>query len=68
MTFEGHHVEVDGSVVVRSRTTATHVGEFMGIAPTGRRIAWDAVSIVWVRDGRVVGQWARPDLGASTVS
>ena len=25
-------------------------------------LPWDAVNIVYVRDGRVVGQWAQPDL------
>jgi len=29
---------------------------------TGRRITWDHVSIVKVKDGRVTGQWAQPDL------
>lgn len=62
MSFDGHSVAVDETVVVRSHTVATHVGEFLGVAPTGRRIGWDAISMVWVKDGRVVGQWAQPDL------
>ena len=33
-----------------------------GVAPTGRRIEWDHVAIVKVKAGRVVGQWAQPDL------
>jgi predicted ester cyclase len=55
---------IDGgeAVVIRSRTEATHVGEFLGVAATGRRISWDSIAIVWVKDGRVVGQWAEPDL------
>ena len=52
------------AVVVRGHTTATHVGEFLGVAPTGRRIRWDWIAVVQVRDGRVVGQWAQPDLFA----
>jgi predicted ester cyclase len=50
------------TVVVRSHTTATHVGEFLGIAGTGRRIAWDSIALVQVANGRVIGQWAQPDL------
>jgi predicted ester cyclase len=55
-------VEGSEAVTVHSRVEATHVGEFLGVAPTGRRIAWDNVSIVRVRGGRVIGQWAQPDL------
>ena len=62
MTFEGHHVSVADTVVIRSRTEATHVGEFHGIAPSGRRIGWGSVRLVWIKDARVIGQWAQPDL------
>ncbi len=55
-------VEGQDAVVIRIRTEATHVGEFLGIPATGLRIAWDSVTIVKVKDGRVVGQWAQPDL------
>jgi predicted ester cyclase len=50
------------TVVVRSRTKATHVGAFLGIAGTGRRVEWDSIAMVQVAEGRVVGQWAQPDL------
>ena len=49
-------------VTVRNHVEATHTGEFLGIAPTGRRVAWDNVAIVKIKDGKVVGQWAQPDL------
>ena len=57
---------VDGpeTVVIRSHVSATHTGEFLGVSPTGRRVEWDAITMVQVRDGRVVGQWAQPDLFA----
>jgi SnoaL-like polyketide cyclase len=51
-------------VVARQHTTATHIGEFLGIPATGRRIHWDAITMVRVEDGRVIGQWAQPDLFA----
>jgi predicted ester cyclase len=55
-------IESEDAVVILQRNEATHVGEFLGIPATGRRIAWHAVTVAWVRDGRVVGQWAQPDL------
>jgi predicted ester cyclase len=62
MTFDGHRAQAADTVVIRSRMAATHTGEFLGAAPTGRRITWNTLALVWVRDGRVVGQWAQPDL------
>lgn len=50
------------TVVVRAHTTATHSGAFLGIPATGRRVEWDSITMVQVRDGKVVGQWAQPDL------
>jgi predicted ester cyclase len=63
MTFTPQEV-VEGrhTVVIRTLIEATHTGEFIGIAPTGRRIAWDNIAIAHVKDGRVVGQWIQPDL------
>ena len=59
---EEEAIEGQDAVVIRNRIEATHTGEFLGIPATGRRIAWDAISIVQVSNGRVVGQWAQPDL------
>jgi len=56
MTFDGHRVQAADTVVIRSRMQATHAGEFLGVAPTGRRITWNTLALAWVRDGRVVGQ------------
>jgi predicted ester cyclase len=55
-------VEGEDTVTLRSSIEATHVGPFLGIDPTGRRVRWDNISIVHVSDGKVVGQWAQPDL------
>ena len=35
----------------------THKGEFMGIPPTGRQIAFDVFDMLRVRDGKVVEHW-----------
>ena len=55
-------IESAAGVTARSHVTATHTGEFLGVGPTGRRVEWDHVAIVKIKDGRVVGQWAQPDL------
>jgi predicted ester cyclase len=52
----------DKAVVTRIHNEATHVGTFLGIPPTGRRISWDAILIVQVKNEHVVGQWAQSDL------
>jgi predicted ester cyclase len=46
--------EGQDAVVVREHIEATHVGEFLGIPATGRHITWEAVTIVKVKDDRVV--------------
>lgn len=48
-------------VIVRSRLTGTHDGEFAGHAPTGRRIDVDQLQIERVRDGRIVEHWRVTD-------
>ena len=35
----------EDTVVVRFVVEATHQGELLGIAPTGRRVRWDAVDV-----------------------
>jgi len=55
-------VEGEDTVVTRSHVEATHTGQFLGIAATGRKVEWDVISIVKVRDGRIFWQWVQPDL------
>jgi len=63
MTFREEDItESADGVTVRLRVEAIHSHDFLGIPATGRRITWDHVSIVKVKDGRVTGQWAQPDL------
>lgn len=49
--------------LVAARWTArgTNHGEFMGMPPTGRRIALDGMTIQRVQDGRIVEGWMQPD-------
>jgi predicted ester cyclase len=55
-------VEGEKAVVVRQRVEATHVNEFLGISATGRRVSWDAVTMVKVKDGRVIENYTLLDL------
>ena len=55
-------IEGGDAVVVRARVEGTHIGTFLGVPGTGRRIAWDNVAMVHTRDGRVTGQWIQADL------
>jgi predicted ester cyclase len=57
-------IESEDAVAIRGSVEGTHTGTFLGVAATGRRIAWDNVSLVHTRDGRLMGQWIQPDLWA----
>jgi len=53
-----HDQLADGDKVVTRKTFhGTHKGEFMGIEPTGREVAFDVIDIVRVRDGKMVEHW-----------
>ena len=55
-------VEGQDTVVVRQRIEATHVADFLGIPATGRRVNWEVVAMVKVRDGRVEENYTMLDL------
>jgi predicted ester cyclase len=40
----------------------THLGEFMGVAPTGKRVEFVGNSIDQVAEGRIVESWVEVDL------
>ncbi len=48
---------VDDKVVARWTGSGTHVGELDGIAPTGRPIRVDAISIHRMAGGRIAETW-----------
>ncbi len=49
-------------VVGRFKCSGTHLGEWLGHAPTGRRFKGiDEVYIFRVRDGRIVHAWGLED-------
>ena len=47
----------NGMVGTRVRYEAVHIGEWMGIAATGRRIAFEALENFKVVDGKIVESW-----------
>lgn len=48
-------------VCIRLRGSATHKGEFMGKAPTGKKIMWEAISIWRIVDGKIKEMWSFAD-------
>jgi predicted ester cyclase len=62
------HIEVEGviaegdRVASRNRVTGTHLGEYLGVSPTGRSVAYDEVVIMRFADGRMVESWAVVDM------
>ena len=39
----------------------THLGDFFGIAPTGKSISYDVIDIVCIRNGKITDHWAVSD-------
>src|SRR6266446_487321 len=52
------------TVAIRFVVEATHEGELLGIAPTGRRVRWDAVDVYRLKEGKISEEWAADDLTA----
>jgi steroid delta-isomerase-like uncharacterized protein len=49
------------TVVTRWRAVGTHQGEFMGIAPTGKRVTITGISIHRIQSGKIVEEWQEWD-------
>ena len=52
----------DSRIAFRSTMRGTHLGEFLGIPPTGRLVIVGLVDIIHIEDGKFVEQWGGPDL------
>jgi len=48
-------------VVVRGTWSGTHKGEFMGIAPTGKRVSFGVIDMVRIAGGKFVEHWGQMD-------
>ena len=66
--FPDLHIDIEAmvaegdTVVVRATTRGTHQGPLLGVAPTGRRVAMAGLTMVTVRNGRVVESWVKNDV------
>jgi steroid delta-isomerase-like uncharacterized protein len=49
-------------VVVRWRNRGTHIGEFLGIPPTGRDFSIEGINVYRVEDGRLAEGWSVADV------
>jgi steroid delta-isomerase-like uncharacterized protein len=52
----------EDKVVARIVVTGTHLGEYMGLEPTGKSIAYDEIFIFRFANGRVVETWGVVDV------
>ena len=50
-------IEENNKVVGRFKFTASHIKEYMGIAPSGRKIHWEAIEIFRIDRGKIVKSW-----------
>jgi len=48
-------------VATRIEGSGTHRGPLLGVAPTGRRITWTAMSFCRFHDGRIAEEWVEFD-------
>ena len=60
-TVEDQIAEGD-KVAVRYRFEGTHLGDFQGMAPTGKRVRYSAILIYRVADDKIAEQWTELDL------
>lgn len=58
------HEQIGENDVVATRKTihATHTGEIMGRQPTGKRVTFNVMDFVRLRDGKYVEHWGKNDI------
>ena len=52
----------DDRIAFRSTMHGTHLGEFLGVPPTGRQVTVGLVDIIHIENGKFIEQWGGPDL------
>ena len=45
-------------MVVRTTWRGTHLGEYEGIAPTGKHVTRSMIQIFHVKDGKLLEEWS----------
>ena len=53
-------VAEEDTVATLKMFRGTHLGEFRGIQPTGRKVEFDALEFLVLRDGKIVDHWGAP--------
>lgn len=48
-------------VAVRWSARGTHLGEYYGLAPTGRQMTYSGIDILRVENGKIVERWGSSD-------
>jgi steroid delta-isomerase-like uncharacterized protein len=60
---EIHWQAADGDLVTTYKTYyGTHEGPFLGVAPTGRKIHFETVDVMRVRNGQIAEHWGVANL------
>lgn len=55
----------EGDLVTTHKTFhATHKGVFMGMEPTNKKISWDVIDIIRIKDGKAIEHWSIRDNNA----
>jgi predicted ester cyclase len=54
-------VAQDDLVATRFTATGTHLGEFQGVAPTGRKVTYTGTDISRIVEGRIAEAWVNYD-------
>jgi steroid delta-isomerase-like uncharacterized protein len=58
-----HWQAADGEMVTTYKTYhGTHLGLFLGVAPTGRKIHFETVDVMRVRNGKITEHWGVANL------
>ena len=58
-----HWQAADGEMVTTYKTYhGTHLGLFLGVAPTGRKIHFETVDVMRVRNGKITDHWGVANL------
>jgi len=57
------HIQIaEGDLVTTYKTfQATHKGAFMGIEPTNKRVTFDVMDIIRIKDGKTIEHWGIRD-------
>ena len=62
MHFVIHQQLAEGDQVMTYKTFyGTHLGDFMGIPPTGKQVVFDNIDIFTVKDGKLAAHWTVGD-------